>query len=145
MVVFTEDMKKESVHDIKEEVNVVLIKALEKAREMQLPLSIPPLYAIEEESKHVIKRQGGVTNTENTEEINKFCFFLWERAYLNMDANIIACCSPSYPIMGSMKESSFAQIWNGEKYQQMRQTFTGGKSYASCYDCYKTGYLSHLV
>ncbi len=146
MVVFTEEMKKESVHDMKEEVNAVLSKAVAKAHEMQFPFFIPPLYVIEkEESKNSITRQEEAVNIENTEKINKSCFFLWERAYLNMDANIIACCSSDYPIMGSMKESSFAQIWNGAKYQEMRQTFTGGKPYAPCDECYRTGYLSHII
>jgi MoaA/NifB/PqqE/SkfB family radical SAM enzyme len=77
MVAYSEEMKKESVHDMKEEVNTVLTKAVAKAHEMQLPLSIPPLYVIEkEESKDFVKRQEDGDDIKSTEKINKFCFFL---------------------------------------------------------------------
>ncbi len=144
-IIYTEEMKKESVLDIKEAVNAVLTKAAAKAQEIQLPLSLP-IYAIEkEERKDFIDSPQDQVPIEQIEKSKKLCFFLWERAYLDLEANIIACCSENHPIMGNIKTNSFAEIWNGEKYQQMRQTFSEGKPYALCYDCSKTGYLSHLT
>lgn len=143
MAVFTEEMKGEGLNDIKEATNFILKKAAETAHKNNLSFSAPPLYTIEKEPiKEAAGREIRI-NTHRLEKIKNACPFLWERVYIDMNANIIACCSPKPPVMGNIKESSFAEIWNGEKYQEMRQAFTGGKPNPLCSECCKTGFLSY--
>lgn len=100
------------------------------ARTLDVSLSLPPLT---EEGD-----TGGSTAPPKT------CPFLWRRVYIDMEANIVPCCSPAHIVAGNVGESTFREIWNGEFYARMRSTFAGGIPFDTCYECATSGYLSKI-
>lgn len=65
------------------------------------------------------------------------CPFLWGRTYALMDGNICTCCKhPDAPQMGSLKERSFQEIWNGAEYQALRTDLNTDRAVPACRDCY---------
>jgi len=137
VLIFREEMQQEALEDSKENVNNTLLMAEQFARDLQMSLVIPPLFNLEASET---KKQ--IAEIKQKEESFKRCSFLWGRVYIDGNANIFPCCEPSHPVVGSIKDKDFEEIWNGELYQAMRKTFTGGPYYKLCYDCVKTGYLS---
>lgn len=131
IIIFTEETEGESLDNCKEEFNRTMLEAQKLANSLGLYVRIPPLYA------------------EQTEppdgKILRRCNFIWEEVLLDYNANIWPCCSPSRPVVGSIKDNDFKEIWNGEVYQLMRRTFTEGYPYKLCQDCAEHGYLTTIT
>lgn len=134
MIVHTKEMEDESLDIYKQKVNHLLSEAKELAKNINLSISIPPLYEINSEPE-VKERNVDTLQNQNTEKSLKSCPFLWERVYIDAGANILVCCEPSHPIAGSIKNNDFQDIWNNLIYQKMRRTFTGGPPYEPCFKC----------
>lgn len=52
------------------------------------------------------------------------CWALFKEAHINFDGTVCACCfsvSDAF-VMGDLNESTFAEIWNGEKFRSLRQS-----------------------
>lgn len=141
LYVHTKDMEIESLDNCKEEVNEMLLSAVQLAKEIQINLVIPPLYEIEPMALPIEKFSAGFHKSKFKKIIQR-CSFLWERVYIDGNANIIPCCEPSHPVVGSIKDNNFEEIWNGRLYQVMRNTFTGEGFYPLCKKCAEEGYLN---
>lgn len=50
------------------------------------------------------------------------CFAPWERAHIDVHGDVRPCCMGQAGVMGNLKKQSFAEIWNGEKFQELRRT-----------------------
>lgn len=65
-----------------------------------------------------------------TEPVKKnfICQFPWERLFVAFNGDIQPCSNTKYPfIIGSAKESSLADIWRGERLNEIRQIHTANK------------------
>ena len=161
---FERGMQEESLNGC-QEVDTIVHQAQRLARKIGIYLNIPSFYSVSNQpeqransqqerigfsgsgvipQKPEIKDGSGVNpgTTNIVNRLRKRCPFLWERVYLNWNAEIIPCCAPPSTVMGSIKENSFVDIWNNDKYQTMRKTFIGGQPYELCANCAKSGYLS---
>ena len=143
LVASNEGIKAEMIDD-KVKANNVFLAARKRAAEKKLAISMPPFYPINADL-HEGDPKGVGTKSASSEEELKFCCFLWERAWIDMNGNIIACCSGANPIMGNIRDNNFKEIWNGEKYRKLRRTFIGKEGDPGCYACAKEGYLSKSV
>lgn len=65
--------------------------------------------------------------------VNK-CFYPWLMARINPYGDVIPCCGSSLP-MGSVRESSFLEIWNGEPYIELRRRLKEANLFPECRKC----------
>ena len=68
----------------------------------------------------------------------KGCSKLWTESVINWNGNVVPCCYDFYEnlAMGNVFENSFMNIWNGEKYIQLRKNVLNSKySLLICKDC----------
>lgn len=66
---------------------------------------------------------------------------------INPDGNVVPCCSTKYPaILGNIREESLKQIWNGQRFMQLRLQMLNGASSACdvCKTCNLFQYGMHV-
>ena len=139
--VHSNDMADEALEPLQQKFNQVLLEATELAATLGIQITVPPPHQCDSRLGPRQERDAIPTQPERG---SKWCPFLWKRTYLDNLANVFVCCEPSHPIAGNIREKSFQDIWNGENYVRMRQTFTGGPAYRQCDECAEGGYLSNI-
>lgn len=140
--VHTHEMKTEALENYKEEVNRVLSDSVELAKSLNLNLGMPPFFEINPLISQDKTENINLSQHASQEKLLKRCPFLWERVYIDSNANILTCCEPSHPVSGSIKENDFSQIWNNHIYQSMRVTFGAGPPHVLCGKCATSVYLA---
>lgn len=55
----------------------------------------------------------------------------WTHVHIKSDGKVYPCCF-SDEVMGDLREQPFEEIWNGEKYQDLRKTLKEERPWASC-------------
>ena len=69
----------------------------------------------------------------------RVCLLPWFSLYITVDGNVRPCCSfgeGETLVLGNLFEQSFEEIWNGEKYRELRQQALDRKlMYAVCRNC----------
>lgn len=67
------------------------------------------------------------------------CPQLWQRMFIHPDGVVTPCCvdSDRTLVMGNVKESTVAEIWNGEAYGKLRNMHAAGRSrdIPTCANC----------
>ncbi|MEM1511965.1 MAG: radical SAM protein [Candidatus Jordarchaeales archaeon] len=63
------------------------------------------------------------------------CYRPWLSADINHNGDVVPCCY-SEEVMGNVKARSFREVWNGERYNQLRRIFREGKLPGFCKDCF---------
>lgn len=66
------------------------------------------------------------------------CWRMWHSCVITWDGRVVPCCfdKDAKYVMGDLKEASFSEIWNGDKYNNFRkQLFTDRKAIDICLDC----------
>jgi len=130
LIVHTKEMKSEVVDYRSKEVTDALDNAVKLAEALNVHMSVPP---------YAYKVSPSTSNPPK--KTFHLCPFLWERVYIDAQANIFTCCEPTHPIAGSLKDSDFGQIWNNATYQAMRSTFLNGPAHPVCENCISSGYF----
>lgn len=65
-----------------------------------------------------------------------FCIYPEHGTYINPDGSVMACCMAPILTLGSLAEQSFNDIWTGERYQRLRETYRSAHPVlARCKDC----------
>lgn len=65
-----------------------------------------------------------------------FCDYPEHGTYINPDGTVLPCCVAPLMTFGNVREQSFASIWNGEAYRQLRDTYrTETPSFPHCKNC----------
>jgi radical SAM protein with 4Fe4S-binding SPASM domain len=66
----------------------------------------------------------------------------WTLSYVTANGNVLPCCispwttkSYRHLVLGNALSTGFAQIWNGERYQQFRQDFESDIAPDPCHGC----------
>lgn len=78
------------------------------------------------------------TDTLILEPPSRYCEYLYNWTYIQPSGNVSPCCIGSYS-SGNLKAESFNDIWNGEKYNELRATYNTDKPvYDKCAGCYIT-------
>ncbi len=54
----------------------------------------------------------------------------WRHSVINQDGSVVTCCydDQSQYVLGNLRENSFKEIWNGERYVRFRQRLLKGRS-----------------
>jgi radical SAM protein with 4Fe4S-binding SPASM domain len=70
----------------------------------------------------------------------KRCMLPWYSTYVAADGGVYGCCFLRFRddrLLGNIRESDFASIWNGQAYQEFRSKMRAGHSpFRTCYSCY---------
>jgi len=66
-----------------------------------------------------------------------FCILPWTHFYANADGAVLPCCIGNYqkPI-GNLRNNTIEEIWNNEKFKQIRLNMLQGKRCEECSACY---------
>lgn len=110
-------------------------------REKSLSRQHDDVAALIEEAKHKAKAIGFnfvyVRKTRFTPQ--KPCVWPWQAGFIATDGRMVPCCllgNPETFSLGNVFETSFKEIWNGEKMQSLRMTLKEGRYHPFCRDCY---------
>jgi MoaA/NifB/PqqE/SkfB family radical SAM enzyme len=63
------------------------------------------------------------------------CRFLRSGTFITVEGDVNPCPMPGRPVAGSLKDSSFSDIWNGEVLSAMRRGFIEGRPLECCAHC----------
>lgn len=61
----------------------------------------------------------------------RLCGNAWNHVHIKSDGLVYPCCF-SDEVMGDLRRESFEKIWNGPKYQDLRESLTSGQYWDSC-------------
>lgn len=83
-------------------------------------------------------------NTTGTGSFKK-CYHPWTSISVNEKGDVFPCCI-TYVKMGNLRHNSFAEIWNGKRYQRFRKTVNSLAPKEMCRNCSLRGkeLTSHL-
>ncbi|MEE1086820.1 MAG: SPASM domain-containing protein [Schaedlerella sp.] len=87
-----------------------------------------------EKTGDVLERKETVTRKDES-KVCGVCDWVIKRPYININQFVNLCCISQMKNMGNLKEQSFAEIWNGERYQSIRKKFQGGELPWECEGC----------
>jgi radical SAM protein with 4Fe4S-binding SPASM domain len=66
------------------------------------------------------------------------CIWPWRGIYITYDGEVTACCKITEPLefgLGNLLKQDFWEVWNGEKYQKLRNLLRERKSPPECVGC----------
>ena len=126
--IFREDLRSESLVYHKELADRYLAQAKTLIDFFKLPIyEFPPLFA------------GPDTGTcQARQNLGGPCVYPWKQVFIEANGDVYPCCAADKNglLMGNMSEESLAQIWNGQRYRALRQSFKSGQLYAVCRNCF---------
>lgn len=65
-----------------------------------------------------------------------YCLYPENGVYILPNGDVAPCCGEQKIIFGNLQNQSFSEIWNGEKYAKLRQTYRGDKPFVpKCKGC----------
>ena len=65
------------------------------------------------------------------------CPYVWSESWIGFDGSVSPCCNAQYlEKMGNLGEQSFAEIWNGQKYRELRSSLVQGTPPPVCRNCH---------
>lgn len=72
---------------------------------------------------------------------NNFCPFIYETMTIRWNGDVVPCCYDitSKYVTGNIYESSLEEIWNNERYQQIREGVSSNNPVELCRNCCKGG------
>ncbi|HNX81358.1 MAG TPA: radical SAM protein [Candidatus Omnitrophota bacterium] len=141
MTVFTPQMAHEALHYNEPALISAAVKAQTCARKVGIELAYPMLLR---KALAQAACAGSCQNPAGEPQVSP-CRSLWFRSYLNALAQIVTCCAPPHPVMGSLQENDFEEIWNNAVYQRMRQGFLKKPLSEICALCVKEGIYCSIV
>jgi radical SAM protein with 4Fe4S-binding SPASM domain len=119
MQAYTADMAHESLWHDKTRFNEAREHAVMLAEKLGLELVIPPPF-----------------NFCATRRGHKFCSAPWESAVILGNGDVQACCVPASEMrMGNLNEQTMEEIWNGPRYQQLRERVNSANPPEICNAC----------
>ena len=77
---------------------------------------------------------------ENLLSFSRQCVWPWESSYISKTGDVVPCCiigDEKVVSFGNIKDNSFKEIWNSEKYKNFRKDIKNNKIPDYCKNCYK--------
>jgi radical SAM protein with 4Fe4S-binding SPASM domain len=82
------------------------------------------------------KKTDGTYRIKNPFE--NHCWKMWQSCVITWDGKVVPCCfdKDAHHVMGDLNQSTFQEIWTGEKYHQFRSTLLRSRSEVEmCRNC----------
>lgn len=110
--------------------NEALMEVERRAKSLRLETRLPDLFDIEGSKGH-----------KNPSLHDEICPRPYDFSYIGYDGNVRPCCFPLL-YLGSISDVDFLDIWNNEKYQNLRRAFASGNPPAFCRECLSGTYTN---
>lgn len=78
-----------------------------------------------------VRRKVPIPHTIPNDAPPKSCGNPWTHVHVKSDGLVYPCCF-SDEVMGDLRRESFDEIWNGEKYRDLRRSMKTGEYWGSC-------------
>lgn len=111
-------------------------RALGVARELGVDLSLLPSDQFEEPCEAESHKEA---TGERRTAVLKDCLLPWTMAVVTTTGDVIPCCT-MFASMGTLKEKSFEEIWNGERYRKLREELLSATPPPFCVVCAARGW-----
>ncbi len=120
----------ESLYFYKELTNSVLAHCIKKAKSLPITFIAPKLFNFE-------TSKGNYTNLQRPgiEKEYPACSWPWRQCNISTTGDVQPCCG-GLPPMGNIYETPFEEIWNCEKYRDLRATVNTPNRWPECKKCY---------
>lgn len=102
--------------------NEMILKAKKIAEDIGIRFTAPPLF-------------GADKSMDESASIGNKCYSPWTETVITSDGRVVPCCFWDGTDAGRLTESSFSEIWNGERYRKIRTTINGPKAPRPCALC----------
>lgn len=119
LFVFDRKQEQESLYHHQELSDRCFLEARERNRNSSLDLRLPGLFF--EDAKHGHKRF-------------RKCMFLQDTVIIGAQGEVFPCCDWRMQI-GDLREESFDEIWNSERYRRLRKTANSRNPQEICANC----------
>lgn len=100
---------------------------------------VPPVF---EEARRYAQELGVTLNLpgliEKRPRCQQLCVLPWTQVYVDPNGDVRLCCNAwdDEGVLGNMVETPFEQVWNCERYVQIRQSLLDGRpAYKRCINC----------
>lgn len=123
MIAYGQEMVGEILFDHKERTNAILDEAERRAKAHGLKLTIPDRFDL-----------SGKPVLEPMQSLHKKCPRPWEEVFVQSDGKV-RLCMLSKDIMGDLNVEGIEDIWNNEKFQQVRATVNTPQAMSTCAKC----------
>lgn len=99
-----------------------------------------PLIPKQQRYSRYHKNSDGSYSIKNS--MDDHCWRMWHSCVVTWDGKVVPCCfdKDAHFVLGDLKEQSFAEIWNGERYDEFRQSLLTSRSEIEmCRNCTEGG------
>jgi len=115
--------------------NPLIEKAAKEADRLGLTVFLPDLIGQDASEQGDAKDVPSSSGTKR-ERSRVQCAFLWRTIVILADGSIYPCGGLSPPLLGNIKETSFADIWNGGLLREMRRRLNTDDPHPTCAHCW---------
>lgn len=87
-----------------------------------------PLIPKQEQYSRYHKNTNGTWSIKN--KLDDHCWKMWHSCVITWDGKVVPCCfdKDAHFVLGNLNKNSFAEIWNGDPYNQFRQSLLVSRS-----------------
>jgi len=124
--------------------NAAFADARRIADETGVAVQLPPAYlvrslgSVEALRVRVRDRYGRELDVPGESAAAPKCLHPWTSASINEKGEVYPCCQSNL-LMGDLKTSSFAEIWNNRRYRKLRRTVNSDNPLPDCRQCVLRG------
>jgi radical SAM protein with 4Fe4S-binding SPASM domain len=127
--------------------NRIFDEARRLAAELNVEIELPPPYRVESLSqaaclKPAARKRLGRPVQEPAHADGDTrpppCAHPWTSVSIDENGQVFPCCQSNL-LLGDLRKSSFAEIWNGKRYQRLRKTVNSAQPLADCRRCVLRG------
>jgi MoaA/NifB/PqqE/SkfB family radical SAM enzyme len=124
------DYQREHCHLASDEHDRAIIKAIKQAKHLKMPVIFDgkPLY----NQSYEFRFADNLSEPPLPANV-PICSMPWRNIQINSDGTLMNCCYQRGGI-GSLEESTFAELWNGECQKAIRKGIVSGKLHKYCKD-----------
>jgi MoaA/NifB/PqqE/SkfB family radical SAM enzyme len=122
------DYQKEHCHLAPDEHDEEVIKALKRAKELNVPVIFDGKPLFKKSYKFAFK--DNPSGPPMPEDVPR-CTMPWRNVQINSDGTVMNCCYQTWAI-GNLEESPFVEIWNGECQKAVREGILSGNFHEYC-------------
>ena len=144
LVAFHPSLKDEGLAGCKAYANEWMDRTREVADALGVRLNMPPNFVDTRDRPEPAAKPATETPAEGSPQPKPRpcgkppvkCWFLWQRAYVTHEGNIVPCCLAGIPHFGNMMDAGFRAVWNNDTYQTYRSKVFTDEPYGPCRTCY---------